>query len=232
MQISKISSRENSLDWRFLLPITTDSKVLIIGYDCENIHQYFIKLGMMSVYYCTDVIPVSTINSDNAEEKRNVVTFTELKLRPDLLSFFDIVVFPHGLVQMDVSDGKTGESVEHHFVKKYVRSGGIILIGFANGIFPGNKKNQSDLYFSDLWKMRRWLKTNGYTLTGIHGAIPDQFIPEHIFPISHQSISFILKSRYAYKMPNLLLRWMESSFLTRIIANFFPAYFVVATVNF
>jgi hypothetical protein len=233
MQISTILLPDNSLDWRFLLPIAPEIKLLVVGHECEGIYKYFLRLGIASVYYCTDAVPPPATDSSAEQDKQNIITFADLELRSDLLSFFDVVVFPQGLVRMEGrANGKVGRLSERHSINKYMRSGGVLLIGFANIFFSKKNKPQPGLYHSSPGKMKRFLKKNGYALTGIYGAIPDLFIPEYIFPLTNQSVGFILRSRYTYKIPGLFLHWLTNSFLTNIIANFFPAYFVVAKNGF
>jgi len=232
MQISTAFFPDNSLDWRFFLPITPEIKILIVGHECENIYQHFLRLGIASVYYCTDNMQLPVVDSGTGKDQQSRMTFAELELRSDLLSFFDVVVFPHGLVQMEFSNSKVRQPPEFHFVKKFMRSGGVLLVSFANGLFFKQKKLQSGYYYSYVWKMKSMLKKNGYDLTSIYGAIPDQFVPEYIFPLTIHSIGFILRSRYKDKIPSLLLPCLTNSVLTKIIANFFPAYFIVATASF
>ena len=220
MQNSPAVFPENSLDWRFLLPITSESKILVIGRGCGHIQRYLMNLGLSEVFYCTGHVPQVSDLGDNSPQS-NILTYSELGMKPQLLSFFDIVVYPNGL-----SDNEA-ESLEIiSFIKKYIRPGGALFISFANELF--SRKTTSG--YSYLWQIKKILKKTGYAIREIYGAIPDQHVPEYVFPLTPRAIGFIVRHRYAHKVPNLLLRLMASPFAAVLFSNFFPAYFVAATV--
>lgn len=231
MQNSPAVIPNNSLDWRFLLPITSETKILVIGRECGYIQQYFINLGLSEVYCCTDAdLPLIANSNDNKIQKK-ILTYADLEMRPEMLSFFDVVAYPHGFSQMPLPSGEI-ESLENcGFIKRFMRPGGVIFIGFANGLFSRKGTRQAGSYYSYPRLMKKKLKKTGYTLSGVYGAVPDQFIPEYVFPLTPQAIGFIVKHRYTYKVPGILLRLMASPVAATILANFFPSYFVVATVN-
>lgn len=223
MQNSPVAFPDNSLDWRFLLPITAASKILIVGHECGHIQQYFMKLGFSDVYYCTDK-PSQVTNSSNNKTQQNIIAYSDLEMRSELFSFFDAVLYPHGFFKAELS---SSEAESYSYIKKFVRSGGILFIGFTNGFF--SKKDK--FYYSYLWKIKKALKKSGYTLTGAYGATPDQFSPEYVFPLTPQAISFIIRHRYVYKVSSMLLRLLASPFAARLLVYLFPAYFVTATAD-
>ena len=220
MQNSPAVFPENSLDWGFLLPITLESKVLVVGHECRHIQRYLINLGLSEVFYCTGHVPQVSDLGDNSHQS-NILTYSELGMKPQLLSFFDIVVYPNGL------SGNEVESLELiGFIKKYIRPGGALFISFANELF--SRKTTSG--YSYLWQIKKILKKTGYAIREIYGAIPDHLVPEYVFPLTPRAIGFIVRHRYAHKVSNLLLHLMTSPFAAVLFSNFFPAYFVVATV--
>ena len=211
----------NSLDWRFLLPITVESKILIIGHEYEYIQKYFFNLGVSEVYCCADNQPkVADLDKNNTQQK--MLTYDDLIARSSLFSFFDVVVFPSGLPNTKIEILELFE-----FVKKFVRPSGILFVSFANELLSKEKHS----YSSHPIRIKNILKKNGYNLVGVYGAIPDQYIPEYVFPLTPQAIGFIVRHRYAYKVPNIFLRLLSSPFVAKMLSNFFPAYFMMATIN-
>ena len=221
MQNSPDKFPDNSLDWRFLLPISSESKILIIGHDCGHIQQYFINLGLSEVFYCIGNQPRSSNLGEN-ETQQNILTYDDLRVTSQLYSFFDVVVCPSGLPTGSIEVLETFD-----FIKKFIRPDGVLFVGFSNGIF--SKKTNS--YYSHPWRIKKMLKNTGYLLAGIYGAIPDQYVPEYVFPLTPRAIGFVIRHRYTYKVPNMLLRLLTSPVATTMLVNFFPAYFVMATVN-
>ena len=213
MQNSRAVFPENSLDWRFLLPITSESKILVIGRGCGHIQRYLMNLGLSEVFYCTGHVPQVSDLGDNSPQS-NILTCSELGMKPQLLSFFDIVVYPNGLPNNDAEILKIFD-----FIKGHIRPGGALFISFANELF--SRKTTSG--YSYLWQIKKILKKTGYTIKEIYGAIPDQHVPEYVFPLTPRAIGFIVRHRYAHKVSNLLLHLITSPFAAMLFSNFFPA---------
>jgi hypothetical protein len=204
-----IPSPQNSMDWRFLLPILAESKVLIVGGGCDEFTQFFGQLGIESIAWDHDFLnPTRT-------------PFPELH--------FEIIAIPHGFPDKGLSSSPQQHLEVYRTMWHFLKPGGTILIGFSNAQVIRRRINP-DNYYSTPRLMRQLLQKAGYETVTLYGAIPNLFTPEYIFPLTRKTVGFTLKHRYRYKLPARLLRWFDHPFFTAGFSHLLPSYFATATV--
>ncbi len=198
----------SSADWRFLLPITESSRVLIIGGEHDDFTELFGKMGVSAVTWLRGLLPADSENNNKNSGQ----------------SKFDIVAIPFGFR----SDKLTHEVDVHQMIRQLMRPGGTILIGFSNRLGLFRRGFQSNSYYSTPWRMIHKLRLAGYSQIDLYGAMPNLETPEYIFPLRTQLLSFTLQHRYRYKLPARLFHFFSSKPVVFIFLYLLSYYFVIA----
>jgi hypothetical protein len=191
----------SSADWRFLLPITKDSRLLIVGGEQDDYSDLFCRAGMASVSWHKDV---------------SVSTLSDLPS-----SSFDVVAFPLGL--------PAGTAVPRS-IRFLLRPGGTLFFGFSN-IRGLSRDLQAGMLESNPWLLSGRLRRSGYSQVELFGVRPSLGAPENIFPLQYPSLNFTLQNRYRYKLPAGLSRLVFHRFMAGLLSNIIPHYFVVAKLD-
>jgi hypothetical protein len=206
--LEPLSSPNNSVDWRFLLPILPESKILIVGQSCDDFTRLFNKLGI-------EAIPWDYDFSNSIKAPLFPVTQ------------FDIVAVPHGFPGKDLSSNPQHHLEIYQTMQFLLKPGGIILVGFSNNLGI-RRKFTPGTYSSTVAQTTRLFQKAGFKEVKFYGAIPNLSMPDYIFPITRQTIGFILEHRYRTKLSARLLRWLYNPIFTAGFSHFFTSYFAVA----
>lgn len=202
-------SPQSSTDWRFLLPVSHQSKVLVVGRKCDDYTRLFNNLE----------IAVASWEAD----------FSVLPAKVFSPAIFDIVAIPLGLP--DEMKNRNPQNYPETFqnLRSLLKPGGIILIGFLNSQ-AFQRKFIAGNYYTTPNGITRFLHRAGYEEITLYGAIPNLSAPEYLFPLTRQTIGFILEHRYRNKLPVQFLSLLHNPVITALFSYFFPAYYAVATL--
>ncbi|MBI5825103.1 MAG: hypothetical protein HZB18_13825 [Chloroflexi bacterium] len=214
----------NSADWRFFLPISAESNVLLVTDHGEDIARYFEKLGIRTTIYNTD-------SSNAASVKLSAQKRTDFEndfSPPDGYPLFDVVALPHGFPGYFLSRGNSHQINIFQKMKQAITSHGALLVGFSNSLRLGRAAGSSVNSYATPQRMVGLLRKAGYPLVEIYGVIPDLYVPDYIFPLNKHEIGFVLEHRYRYKIPAWLLKFLTTSFVAGSLSVFFPFYYAVA----
>ncbi|MDP1624366.1 MAG: hypothetical protein Q8L64_01215 [bacterium] len=209
----------NNIDWRFLLPISSKSHVLVAGRGSDDYSRLFNKLGVTSIACC---------DGGNSSPSRMNEVLIKLAAQPEFASHFDAVAIPVGMPFKLLAGGVSQQIKIYRTIKELLHPKGVLLIGFSN-IFGIRRRIRAGCYYSTPWYMTRLLEKAGYKSFELYGVISNLNSPDYIFPLSRHLFSFVLKHRYQYKFPSGLLWWLSNSFVAGRFLNYFPSYFVVAS---
>ena len=199
--------RDQSVDWRFLLPFSKSGNVLFIGERSDYCKSFFEDMGFPSVVW------PSTISSSE-EPLLNLHKST-----------FNIVAIPFGIR----SDSPLGQANKVEFftvVRQLLEPGGVLFFGF-NNIW---RRNASKTTASTPHQMRRTLRKAGYPAPDYYGAYPDLIIPEYILPLKSSPYRFALKFHLRNRMPNTLLWFLSNNIVLSRLSNLLPSYFALVRV--
>ncbi len=197
---------KSSLDWCFLLPLDTGSRVLVIGGGQDDFTRLFGKMGISALTWLGD---------DQLQGAFDVQTFPP--------SAFDVVVIPFGFPR----GGTLREHEVYRVIRGWLRPGGVLLFGFPNLL--GLKRHfRSASRKATLWDIRRRLGQSGYSQLELFGVMPNLRAPEYILPLKGQTIGFAWQHRYRYKFPDRLLNLLGSRPAQALLAGLFPCYYVTA----
>ncbi len=194
-----------SLDWRFLLPISDPAKIHVAFENETDFRETLDRIG----------IPAS-----------NQISLSSLKQaeRNDTCSF----VLPFGLPARWVSAQQKEQIEFYRFIRNMICPGGYFLLGFDNSWTPRSK---TQYHPSTPRRVSYQLNQAGFESVKIFGAMPNLRIPEYIFDLNVQAMHFALQHRFRRKpvLLNMLQMAVRTVGLARV-SNFFPCYFVIATV--
>ncbi len=195
-----------AVDWRFFLPISVQSKVLVIGDGAAEAVLFFKRIGL-------EIDACNYFDLVGHEENLPI----SLKY-PN--SIYDIIIIP------DSSGFIAAQSVSiFQNASKLLKKKGVILIGFLNHFFFSRHKNDKH-FTSTVYMMSKRLIN--FSSVNIFGCFPDLRIPEYIFPIDPTSVRFVLNHRYRYRFSKILLSLITAPLLMPILVHFFPAYYILA----
>ncbi|MCC7119439.1 MAG: hypothetical protein IT310_13015 [Anaerolineales bacterium] len=192
-------SIEHSADWRFLLPISQESKCLLVGRDLEDVAQLFTQLG-----FSAQVVGFSALQEKSQSALVN----------------FDFALLPFGF-----SSAMAVEALTQ--ISKTLRPGGQLLLGFSNLYNLRPTRPTETLPFSPA-QIRKALSAAGYAEATFYAALPNLQLTEYIFPVNRQAAAFALDRRYQHKIPVGAKSWRALFAVAPYLLNFFPAYFVTA----
>lgn len=196
---------EHSADWRFLLPISTDSKCLLLGRGLDDVAQLFARLGFPT----------------------HLADFEELRRETPLpLTNFDFAFLPLGFA----SDTLNKEVEMLTEIAKTLRPGGRILLGFSNryNIYPARSAAISRAAPA---RIRKALTAAGYAEAVFYAALPNLELAEYIFPLNRQAAAFVLDRRYQHKIPFGPRGWKALLGIAPLLFDLFPAYFATAALR-
>lgn len=221
----EISLPASSADWRFLLPITKGSRILIIGGERNDYTELFGKLEVSAVTWLLGSLPVGGENNNYEQSKFDAVADLAAHSFPPM--YFDFVVIPFGFP----GDKLTHEVDVYQMIRRLIRPDGMMLIGFSNTLGLFRQGFRSDSFYSTPWCMMYKLRLAGYSQIDFYGAMPNLATPEFIFPLKAQLLSFTLQHRYRYKLPAVLLYIFSSKPITTIFLYLLSYYFVIVKSN-
>ncbi len=206
--LNEISLPSHSVDWRFLLPIYEKPGMLVICGEQNDYDRSFRELG----------ISVMTVPFDKLDA-------TALPFAPQS---FDIVAAPLGVSRINNQGGRSGFVESLRSVRRLIRPGGALLLGFSNR-WDIRRKSRESSYASTTWEMSHLLQELGYETKRYYGAVPEPLAPEYIFPLDALSLGFVLNHRYQHKLPDYFLKLTKTPAVNALL-NFIPFFYVVAGV--
>lgn len=196
----------DSLDWRFLLPIS----------DPVKIHVAFD--GDVDFGKALDRIEIPASN-------RFSLSAVQQAEEGSVCSF----ALPFGLPAHWVS-ARWEEQIDfYRSIRRLICPSGYFLLGFANAWNSGSTA-QPQYHASTPRRVRSQLSQAGFQSIKIFGAISDLRVPEYIFELNDRATYFALHHRFQRK-PILLngFRILARTIGLAHISKFLPCYFVVAT---
>ena len=195
-----------AVDWRFLLPIEIGSKILVVGNGAIEAALVFRKIGLQ----------VDVCNYIDLVGQGETLSF--IQTHPN--SVYDIIIIP------DSSGFVVAQFVSFfQSIDKLLKKNGKILVGFLNSLYPSRQKKNKK-FTSTIHMIRKSLINFNQIKT--FGCFPDLIIPEYIFPMDSASVKFVLKHRYRYRFPKLLLSFITTPLLLPLLVHFLPVYYILA----
>jgi hypothetical protein len=196
-----------SLDWRFLLPLSTADKIFVFLEDDSDFSQTLEQVG---------------ISVSNQLSFLNI----EQKEKKDSASF----VLPFGLPVRWVGREPTDQIEFFRSMRKLMDDNGNLLVGFENS-WNYRPSTQTKYHPSTPRGAVSQLQKAGFKTFKVFGVISNLSIPEYIFDLNAQPMYFALQHRFKRKPVLLnLLQLLSSTIGLTGISDFLPCYFVVATV--
>lgn len=196
-----------SLDWRFLLPLTSAAGIFVLFEEDGEFSQTLERVG----------IPVS-----------NQLSFFDIERggKDKAVSY----VFPFGLPVRWVSKEHTDQIRFFHSMRQLMGDAGSLLVGFHNSW--GFRSNVPIKYYSSTPKrITEQLQKAGFKTIKVFGVIPTLNIPEYIFDLNTHTISFALQHRFKRKRAlSKLIQLLSRTIGLAFISDFLPCYFVLAAV--
>jgi hypothetical protein len=196
-----------SLDWRFLLPLSSPDKVFVLFEENSDFCQTLEQVG----------IPVS-----------NQLSFLDIQQKEK--NQVNSLVLPFGVPVHWVS-GEEADQVEFfRSMRKLISEHGNLLVGFNNSR-GYRSKAQKQYHSATLQRMISQLQKAGFKAVKVFGVIPNLNIPEYIFDLNARPLHFALQHRFERKpvVLNLLQLLSYTVGLVRI-SDFLPGYFIAAIV--
>jgi len=224
-----MSSPSYSADWRFLLPIAEGSQVLIVGGEHDDFTQFFSKIGVSTTTWLCGSSSFWDERTRRDNIDRGASALADLSASPFPPASFDIVAIPFGFSSRN-SAGRQHDIEAYQTVRRLIRPGGTLLVGFSN-IWGIRRRFRPESYYSTPWRIIRRLRHTGYSSIDLYGVMPNLNIPEYIFPLTTQALGFTLQHRYRYKLPANFLRWFSNSLIVSVFSKLLSGYFVVAKIN-
>lgn len=195
-----------AVDWRFLIPIEVGSKILVVGNGATEAALFFSKIGLQ----------VDVCNYIDIVGREETLSF--IQTHPN--SVYDIIIIPD-------SSGFVAAQFVSFFqsIDKLLKKNSKVLVGFLNRLYPSQQKK--NMRFTSTIQVIRKSLIN-FKQIKTFGCFPDLVIPEYIFPIDPASVKFVLKHRYRYRFPKLLLSFITTPLLLPLLVHFLPAYYILA----
>lgn len=211
-----------SFDWRFFLPISTESKVLVLGQGCQEVKQFLDLLGFTFVKAYSEIATLlSTGNDGQYPDTRQMGD-----MPADFLSYFDAVVMPYGTPSPKPAAGRFSQFDLYMNLKRFIRPNGTLMVGFSNRLHFWRPPRSNE--GSTPWRTATSLKRAGYIAIHKYGVLPYSHVPDFIFPLTVNAVGFILKHKYRAKIPSGILNAISNPLYTPLLLNLFPSYFFIA----
>jgi hypothetical protein len=197
----------HSLDWRFLLPISSPEKTFVLFEDDFDFGQTLGQVG----------IPAS-----------NQLSFLDIEQKEKREAAS--LVFPFGLPARWVGKEQADQIEFFRSMRQLIGDTGNLLVGFNNS-WSYQPDAQTRYHSSTARRVTSQLQEAGFKAVKVFGVIPDLSIPEYIFDLQTQPIYFALQSRFKRKPILLNLLQLLSHTLGLVyISEFLPCYFALAVV--
>lgn len=196
-----------SLDWRFLLPLSSPDKVFVLFEENSDFCQTLEHAG----------IPVA-----------NQLAFLDIQQKEN--NQVNSLVLPFGVPVQWVSGEDADQTEFFRSMRQLISEHGNLLVGFNNSR-GFRSKAQRQYYSSTLQQMTSQLQKAGFKAVKVFGVIPDLNIPEYIFDLNARPLQFALQHRFKRKpiILNLLQLLSYTAGVMRI-SDFLPGYFIAAIV--
>jgi len=195
-----------SLDWRFLLPLAEADKTFVFFEDDPEFSQTLEQVG----------IPLSNQIS---------LLDIERKEKSSTASF----VFPFGLPVRWVGPEQADQIEFFRSMRTLIGDTGNLQVGF-NNVWKDHSKPRSKYHFSTSRRMTFQLQKAGFQIVRVFGVIPTLSIPEYIFDLNAQPISFVLQHRFKRKpVLHYLIQLLSHTIGSTLVSHALPCYFMVAT---
>lgn len=194
---------EHSADWRFLLPLSENSKGIIVGRELGDVAQFFntLKFSAQAMDF-----------PEFEQELRNAS------------ANFDFIALPLGFP--DSFSDRVVEALAA--ASRLLRPKGRILLAFSNR-YTLWEAAPAQKYLSTPMQIQKTLKQAGYCEIVLYAALSNLTLPEYIFPLNRQAATFALDHRYRHKLPFKARNSRIIAFLAPFLLNFFPFYFATAS---
>jgi hypothetical protein len=196
----------NAMDWRFFLPISPGSRILLIDPQAVEYVRFFDQLGFSAVNSMTHI--------DGILESKSQA------------SAFDAIIAPRGLLFHNVQKVKNPSSV-YQAACNLLRPEGVLFMGFLNS-WRSVSDPGTAVQVSSPGQIRRMLALASFKEIKLLGLTGDLAAPDYILPLEHQAIGFVLHHKYRHKVPARFANLFFYRLVTGVFSNFFGSYFVTA----
>lgn len=193
------------VDWRFLLPMSENVKILLIGESLNSTVDGLKKVGIQAV--AVDLFS----------------TFSDLSTQAP--ASIDMIVVPHGISLLGSPGGINQFQFFQTVRRLLVQPGGVFMIGFSNSWI-----RHSDTSATRPRRIQKLLQQLGFFSMDLYGVYPDLKIPEYIMPIQPNILSFVFQIHWRDKIPEPLLRIFSSRLILKRLTDFLPCYFLIARI--
>src|SRR3990172_694712 len=198
-----------SLDWRFLLPIAGDAKLLVLSEGSADFTQALERVGIAGLDWHEGLSSILDAKQDEVGDLHGLV-------------------IPFGLPVHRVGIHEEDHIEFYRSARRLIHRGGYLLVGFEN-VWKFRSKARFMYHFSSPRRMNYQLRQSGYTSVEIFGAIPNLSIPEYIFHLQSQTLDFALRHRFRRKaITRNILRWLLGRIGSSGVSALLPCYFAVA----
>lgn len=216
-----------SVDWRFLLPVRAQARILILTETGDDFSDHFAGLGIEVV--STHLPGVQSRGDAPMGEHEAVESGRRLVTHPAdeplEAASFDAVVLPFGLPE--ALSGSSPGSDPLSGLRRLLRSGGVLLLGFSNRWGLLGRGQRAGIPMSPA-SMRRRLRAAGFGGFREYGAAPNLERPAYIMPLKNPPLQFFLRHRLLGRSVGPLLRLLPAPLIGRLLPALLPCYFVVA----
>jgi SAM-dependent methyltransferase len=211
------------VDWRFLLPLRRGARLLVAGDTGQAFEPFFSGLDVFVVGYLPRGASPSGIAAGS-----NTVIF-DPSHPPFAARSFDVLALPFGLPAgfNDPQKGPAGLSI----FRELLGPGGRLLVGAANRWSLWHRSVASGVPSHGRSSLARLLRSAGYRVERVYGAIPGLIKPAYLLPLSAQALNFFLQHRYSGKRARRLSFLLSVPFLPAVLLHFLPAYFLLAEAD-
>lgn len=217
-----------STDWRFLIPLESDSNILVITDGQDQLHNALNKTRLNGVTWRVESLLVVGGSSSLDHDPSN--SSNTLGINSLFQSFspgsFSAVVIPFGF---SITWSRVQWQTFHRLVHRLIHPGGNLLFGFRNFLYIMGAKTQKMHSFTAR-QISRDLTSIGYSSVNLFGVMPTLLIPEYVFPFSPPFLSFVLQRRYRRNLPFEILRLIFNPNWVSIFSGLVPYYYAMATV--
>jgi len=195
-----------SLDWRFLLPLSSLEKTFVFFEEDGEFSQTLEQVG----------IPAA-----------NHLSFLDIGQRetPEAATFS----LPFGVPLRWVAKDPEDQVEFFRSLRMAMGDHGSLLVGFRNS-WNNRSGGSSKYYTSTPRQMIVHLQKAGFKAMTVFGAIPDLAISEYIFELNNSTMNFALQHRFKRKaLAVTLLKLLSYTLGAKRLATFMPCYFVTTT---
>ena len=212
---------DNSMDWRFLLPLHFNGCMLVMSHATDDFASAFPDIGTLNLICQLDAPSIL-----NKEDLHKAYIIGDPRMLPFAAEPFDVVAIPFGL------PGKFNSSIMELLPlwASLLKPGGTLLMGVHNR----RGQPRLDVNASEgamLPSLKSNLQQAGFSGVRVFGAFPDLNKPAWFLPLTQRSLGFFLRNHFAGKPGSWLISLFSYSFFPILVGAVLPGYFVSAAKN-